>query len=62
MSQGGLTRSRQALLGGVLAGIAQRLGWSVSGTRVAFVILTLVTLGAPGVVLYLLLWLILPQE
>lgn len=62
MSQGGLTRSRQALLGGVLAGIAQRLGWSVSGTRVAFVILTLATLGAPGVVLYVLLWLILPQE
>lgn len=62
MNRGGLTRSRQAWLGGVLAGIARRMGWSVLGTRLVFIILTLATIGAPGIILYLVLWLVLPQE
>jgi phage shock protein PspC (stress-responsive transcriptional regulator) len=58
----GIERSRRdAMLGGVCAGIARHFGWSVTGTRVAYVILSLFSAAFPGIVVYLILWLLLPQ-
>ena len=45
-------------LGGVCTGLAQHLGWPVSAIRLAFVILSAVQL--VGVVIYAILWLVLP--
>jgi phage shock protein PspC (stress-responsive transcriptional regulator) len=58
----GLTRSRSnAMIGGVCAGIAEHFGWSVTGTRVAYVVLSLLSAAFPGILVYVILWLLLPS-
>jgi len=53
--------STNAMIGGVCAGVAEHFGWSVTGTRVAYVILSLLSVAFPGIIVYLFLWLILPK-
>ena len=54
----GIKRSRdQAIIGGVCAGIAEHFGWSVTGTRVVYVILSLLSAAFPGILVYIILWL-----
>jgi len=61
--KGGFKRSRQdSMIGGVCAGIAQHFGWSVTGTRVAYVLLSIFSAAFPGIIVYLILWLVLPVE
>ncbi len=60
---GGIKRSKgDALIGGVCAGIARHFGWSITGTRVAYVLISLVSVAFPGILIYLILWLVLPAE
>ena len=57
----GIKRSkRDAMIGGVCAGIAHHFGWSITGTRVAYVLLSVFSAGFPGIIVYLVLWLVLP--
>jgi signal transduction histidine kinase/phage shock protein PspC (stress-responsive transcriptional regulator) len=59
--RGGWARRREGrLLGGVAAGIAQRVEVDVLLVRIGFVVLT--AAGGLGVAAYLLLWLLLPEE
>ena len=61
--RGGIKRSSQnAMIGGVCAGIAQHFGWSVTGTRVAYVLLSIFSAAFPGIIVYLILWFVLPVE
>jgi phage shock protein PspC (stress-responsive transcriptional regulator) len=56
-----LTRPRQGrILAGVCAGLAQRFGWSVFMVRLLF----LVSIILPGsqVIVYLVLWLLMPSR
>ena len=53
--------STNSMIGGVCAGIAEHFGWSVTGTRVAYVILSLLSAAFPGIIVYLFLWLVLPK-
>lgn len=64
MSQGGgLKRSRRnAMIAGVCGGIAEHFGWSVTATRVAYVLLSVLSVAFPGIIVYLVLWLVLPRE
>jgi phage shock protein PspC (stress-responsive transcriptional regulator) len=56
-----LTRdTRNAVLGGVCAGIARRYGLSTSGLRLAFVISCV--LPGPQFIAYLLLWVLIPAD
>ncbi len=50
------------MIGGVCAGIARHFGWSATGTRVAYVLLSIVSAAFPGILVYLILWLVLPQD
>ncbi len=55
------TRAREGRwLGGVARGLANRFGLSVVAVRLAFVLTTLV--GAWGAVIYVALWILMPQE
>ena len=49
--------TKNKILGGVCGGIAEYYGWDPTMVRAAFVILTLF---GPGLLLYILLWLIFP--
>ena len=60
---GGLHRSSSnAMIAGVCAGIAEHFGWSITGTRVAYVLLSIISAAFPGILVYLILWLVLPKN
>jgi phage shock protein PspC (stress-responsive transcriptional regulator) len=55
-----LTRIREgAMIAGVCGGIARWLGWDPSLVRILYVLLSIASNGFPGILVYLLLWLIL---
>jgi phage shock protein C len=54
--------SSNAMIGGVCAGFAEHFGWSVTGTRVVYVLISVLSAAFPGILVYLLLWLILPRQ
>ena len=58
---GELRRSHDRVIAGVCGGIAERFGWPVDRTRIAYVILSILSAAFPGVLVYLILWLLLPQ-
>lgn len=49
------------LIGGVMGGIAEYLGWSPTLTRLAFVIISSASAAVPGVLIYLILWIMMPN-
>jgi len=58
-----LVRSKKnAMIGGVCAGIAEHFGWSVTGTRVAYVMLSILSVAFPGILVYVILWLLVPSD
>lgn len=57
-----LDRSRSRAIAGVCAGIARYFGWSVSSTRSAFVLLAFFSGGVTVVLVYLVLWRLMPLE
>ena len=58
----GISRSSSnAMIGGVCAGIAEHFGWSVTGTRVVYVLISILSAAFPGIIVYLFLWLVLPR-
>ncbi len=57
------TRSRHdRMLAGVMGGIARRFGWSSTLVRIVFVILSIISVAFPGILVYLILWLLMPEE
>lgn len=58
-----LSRSRDdRVLAGVMGGIARRFGWNSTLTRILFVIISIASAAFPGIIVYLALWLLLPQD
>ncbi|MFC0679214.1 PspC domain-containing protein [Lysobacter korlensis] len=56
-------RSRHdRMIAGVLGGIARRFGWSSGLVRVLFVVVSIASAAFPGIIVYLLLWLLMPEE
>ncbi|MFC7301121.1 PspC domain-containing protein [Cognatiluteimonas weifangensis] len=57
------TRSRtDRVLAGVMGGIAQRFGWNSTLLRVIYVIVSIASAAFPGILVYLILWLLMPEE
>ena len=56
-----LVRPRHGrMIAGVCAGLARRFGWSPAGVRLIFLLSCL--LPGPQIVVYLLLWVLVPAE
>jgi phage shock protein C len=51
----------RAMVAGVCAGIAQWLGWDTTVVRVLYVALSIFSVAFPGLLLYLILWLVMPE-
>lgn len=49
-------------LAGVLGGIANYLGWDPALLRLCYLLLTLCSVGFPGVIAYIILWMCMPQD
>lgn len=57
-----LKRSRKhRLLGGVCGGLAEWLGWDVTLVRVLFVVISIFSAAFPGILAYVILWIIMPE-
>lgn len=57
-----LQRSDNRIIAGVCGGIAEYLGWDIALTRIGYILLSILSAAFPGVLVYLLLWLIMPEE
>jgi phage shock protein PspC (stress-responsive transcriptional regulator) len=58
-----LRRSRSnRMIAGVVAGLAQYFGIDVTLARAIYVVLSIISAAFPGILVYLLLWLVIPEE
>lgn len=57
-----LLRSRNSMIAGVCGGIANYFGLDPTLVRVGYVILSVISAGFPGILVYILLMLIMPME
>lgn len=61
--EGRLRRSRSnRMIAGVLGGLAKYFGFDPTLARVLYVILSVVSVGFPGILVYIILWIIMPEE
>jgi len=61
--QPGLQRSQEhRVLAGVCGGIADWLGWSPGLVRILFVTVSILSAAFPGLIVYLLLWIFMPER
>ena len=57
-----LHRSRDnRMIAGVCAGIAEWLGWDPTLVRLGYVVVSVLSAAFPGIIVYLLLWLLMPK-
>jgi len=58
-----LRRSRSdRMIAGVISGIARYFGFDVTLARVLYVILSVISVAFPGILVYIILWVIMPEE
>jgi len=63
VSQNPLRRSRrERVLGGVCGGLAEWLGWSPTVVRIGYVVVSVCSAAFPGALVYVILWLVMPEE
>ena len=56
-----LTRSEDRLIAGVCSGIAEYFGWSTRATRIGYAVLSVLSAGFPGILVYVILWVLMPR-
>jgi len=58
-----LRRSRRnRMLAGVCGGLAEWLGWDPTLVRILYVVISVLSAAFPGVLVYLVLWIVMPKE
>lgn len=62
MSKPKLTRSRSKVVAGVCAGLAEWLGWDIAMVRILYLIVSILSAGFPGTLVYIILWIIMPDD
>jgi phage shock protein C len=57
-----LQRSRRSrLIAGVCGGLAEWLGWDPALVRILYVLVSVLSAGFPGILVYVVLWIVMPQ-
>ena len=56
-----LSRSNK-MIGGVIGGLAEYYDFSPNGLRLIYVIVSVLSAAFPGILVYLILWLLIPKE
>jgi phage shock protein C len=57
-----LKRSRNQMVAGVCAGFAEYIDWDVTLVRALYALLTIFSAGFPGLLLYIILWIVMPLD
>jgi phage shock protein PspC (stress-responsive transcriptional regulator) len=50
------------LIAGICGGFAKALGWNSTAVRILYVMASILSAAFPGIVVYLVLWVVMPQE
>ena len=50
------------MIAGVCGGLANWLGWDPTLVRVLYVVVSVVSAAFPGILVYLVLWVVMPQS
>lgn len=57
-----LRRSRKTrMLAGICGGIAEWLGWDPTLVRILYVLVSVLSAGFPGILVYVALWIVMPE-
>jgi phage shock protein C len=57
-----LRRSRQhRMIAGVCGGLSEWLGWDPTVVRVLYVVVSALSAGFPGILAYIILWMVMPE-
>ena len=48
-------------IAGVCGGIAEHFDWDPTMVRVAYIVLSVLSVGFPGILVYVLLWILMPE-
>jgi phage shock protein C len=63
MPSGELTRSKSdRMIAGVCGGLARWLGWDSTAVRILYVLISIFSVGFPGMIVYLILALVMPTD
>ena len=62
MAQGKLRRSNDKVIAGVCGGIASYLGWPAGRVRLLYLLVSIFSAGFPGIIVYLILWFMMPAS
>lgn len=58
-----LYRSRNhRMIAGVCGGLADWLGWRPTTVRILYVVLSIISVGFPGALAYIILWVAMPEQ
>jgi len=49
------------IIAGVCGGLAEWLGWSPTMVRVLYVVVSILSVAFPGLLVYLILWIVMPE-
>ncbi len=49
------------MIAGVCGGLANWLGWDPTLVRVLYVVVSVISVAFPGILVYLVLWVVMPQ-
>lgn len=50
------------MIAGVCGGLAEWLGWSPTWVRILFVLISILSVAFPGIIVYLILWVVMPKS
>jgi phage shock protein PspC (stress-responsive transcriptional regulator) len=53
--------TNDSIIAGVCGGIAEWLGWSSTMVRVLYVLFSILSVAFPGILVYLILWFLMPK-
>ena len=57
-----LYRSKDQMVAGVCAGIAEYFGWDKGVVRLVYLILSVFSVAFPGILVYIVLWIVMPED
>lgn len=65
MAEGGRTLRRSStdkMIAGVVGGLARYFGMDATMARIAYVVLSIISVAFPGLLVYIILWVIMPAD
>ncbi|WP_162340678.1 PspC domain-containing protein [Cyclobacterium salsum] len=54
--------TQNKLIAGVCGGLANYLDWEADKLRIAYVLISLLSAAFPGLLVYLILWFVIPED